>query len=111
MLLVRRRFPRLSPTDHLPATWIRPLLDSCSTFHSSSRVSRISGTARFTFPTRARISSRILSMRVIRCLSEIRCRSIILAQKDEPTPDYAQKDEPTPDYADTGFPTLDFPRE
>src|SRR5271157_933930 len=32
-------------------------------FHPSSRISRISGTARFTFPTRARISSRIRSMR------------------------------------------------
>ena len=57
-------------------------------------------------------------------MSEIRCQFIILAQKDEPTPDYAkrrtdtefregnpvseircqfiilaQKDEPTPDYA------------
>src|SRR5208337_1463659 len=32
---------------------------------------------------------------------EIRCQSIILARKDEPTPDYAlaRKDEPTPDYA------------
>ena len=83
MLLVRRRFPRSRPTDHLPATWIRPLLDSCSTFHSSSRVSRISGTARFTFPTRARISSRILSMRVIRCLSEIRCRSILSDERTQ----------------------------
>jgi hypothetical protein len=30
---------------------------------------------------------------------EIRCQFIILARKDEPTPDYARKDEPTPDYA------------
>jgi hypothetical protein len=35
---------------------------------------------------------------------EIRCQSFILAQKDEPTPDYAQKDEPTPDYARLGSP-------
>ena len=37
-------------------------------------------------------------------LREIRCQFIILARKDEPTPDYARpglrpKDEPTPDYA------------
>jgi hypothetical protein len=30
---------------------------------------------------------------------EIWCQFIILARKDEPTPDYARKDEPTPDYA------------
>ena len=29
---------------------------------------------------------------------EIRCQFIILARKDEPTPDYVRKDEPTPDY-------------
>ena len=42
---------------------------------------------------------------------EIRCQLIILARKDEPTPDYApeptpdyapRKDEPTPDYAPSG---------
>src|ERR1700676_802482 len=36
---------------------------------------------------------------------EIRCRFIILARKDEPTPDYARKDEPTPDYARKDEPT------
>ena len=30
--------------------------------------------------------------------SEIRCQFIILARKDEPTPDYLRKDEPTLDY-------------
>src|SRR5271166_3112518 len=40
----------------------------------------------------------ILSVAAV-LLGEIRCRFIILARKDEPTPDYARKDEPTPDYA------------
>src|SRR5271157_5549803 len=42
---------------------------------------------------------------------EIRCQFIILARKDEPTPDYARKDEPTPDYARKDEPTPDYARK
>jgi len=47
-----------------------------------------------------------MSAREIR--REIRCQFIILARKDEPTPDYARKDEPTPDYARKDEPTPDY---
>ena len=44
---------------------------------------------------------------------EIRCQFIILARKDEPTPDYARKDELarkdalTPEFPDSAFPKTD----
>ena len=55
-----------------------------------------------------------LGLRFYGCVvREIWCRSIILARRDEPTPDYCdtgllRKDEPTPDYSRKDEPTPDY---